>query len=129
MEQTNSLKFDKSFEALYTIAMKMADTCIGSKTIEARFSKLEEEYQEVVRAFKEFNAMVPTRIYEGRPLYNCEESREHTENIIGELSDVLFVLLHIAHKLGPERTAFQLLHMAMTKMLARMNDPEYRAKN
>ena len=123
-----SVKFDKSFEALYNIAMNMADTCIVNQTIESRFSKLEEEYQEVIRAFQGFNSMVPTRIYEGKPLYNGEESREHTENIIGELSDILFVLLHIAHRLSPGCTAFELLHMATTKMLSRMNDPEYVAK-
>lgn len=122
------VKFDKSFEALYKIAMNMADTCIGNKTIEARFSKLEEEYQEVVTAFESFNAMVPTRIYQGEKLYAGQESKERAEDIIGELSDVLFVLLHIAHKLGPGCTAFDLLHMATIKMLGRMNDPEYKAK-
>ena len=49
------VKFDKSFEALYKIAMTMADTTIGAKTIDDRFEKLEEEYQELIEAFQDLD--------------------------------------------------------------------------
>lgn len=111
------IKFNRSFETLYAISMNMADECIGNKTIDARFSKLEEEYQELIAEFgkKQF-----TSISNGERLY------QH-ERITSELSDVLFVLLHIGHKL--DISATELLHMAALKMLKRMNDPNYKAKN
>jgi NTP pyrophosphatase (non-canonical NTP hydrolase) len=123
----NQPKFNKSFEALYAIAMSMADECIGNKTIEARFSKLEEEYQELVEAFAAFKKLSPTRVSEKTEYYDPQELKEVWENITNEIADVLFVLLHIAHQTG-EATAKELLHRSTTKMLARMNDPEYIAK-
>jgi NTP pyrophosphatase (non-canonical NTP hydrolase) len=120
-------KFDKSFEALYNVAMNMADTCIGAKAIEARFEKLEEEYQELVEAFAAFRKLSPTRVSEKTEYYDPIELKNAWENITNEMADVLFVLLHIAHQTG-EATAKELLHRSTTKMLARMNDPEYIAK-
>lgn len=106
--------FDKSFESLYKTAMAMADNCIVNKTIEQRFDKLEEEYQELIKEFtKKQHATVWTP--------------DNTKEIKDEIGDVLFVLLHIAHKM--DISIFQLLHAAASKMLARMNDPEYVAKN
>lgn len=109
------VKFDKSFESLYVISMKMADKTIGNKEMDKRFEKLEEEYQELVAEYTGFLAME-------KPTY-----QETYKKIKGEMSDVLFVLLHIGHKLG--FTAFDLLHMASSKMLSRMNDSTYQAKN
>lgn len=109
------VKFNKTFEALYSISMKMADKCIGGKDVEARFSKLEEEYQELIVEYDTF-LKAETKNY-----------REVGKRIHDEMGDVLFVLLHIGHKLG--FTAFDLLHTASSKMLSRMNDVNYIAKN
>lgn len=125
----NNLKFDKSFEALYKISMQMADSCIVNKTLDQRFDKLHEEFQEVIEAFSSFKKMVPVRIHQQIATYDARECAEHEDEIIGELSDLMFVLLHIAHKLGPGYTAFDLLHKASSKMLSRMNDADYIAKN
>lgn len=111
----NTIKFHKSFEALYSIAMNMADTCIGQKTIEKRVEKLEEEFTEVMEAYRAM--MLEKHIFQ-----------EHVEPLENELADLLFVLLHIAHKVS-SLTAFELLHRASSKMLGRMNDSEYIAKN
>jgi len=115
------VKFDKSFEALYKIAMNMADTCIGQKTIDARFDKLEEEYQELVEAFGAFKKQ-----YEGKDTGQWAINDQVANDLMGEASDLLFVLLHIAHKF--KRTPFELLHNASSKMLLRMNDADYKAK-
>lgn len=122
-----AVKFDKSFEALYAIAMQMADSCIGNKTLEARFEKLEEEYQELVEAFAAFKKLSPTRVSEKTEYYDPQELKEVWENITNEIADVLFVLLHIAHK-SEAATAKDLLHRAASKMLFRMNDVNYIAK-
>jgi NTP pyrophosphatase (non-canonical NTP hydrolase) len=127
--QNQQIKFNKTFEALYTISMAMADACIVNKPLDARFEKLEEEFNEVIQAFAGFKQMVPVRVLQNIPTYDARECAEHEEQIAGELSDLMFVLLHIAHKLGPGYTAFDLLHKAASKMLSRMNDAEYIAKN
>lgn len=120
----NNKKFNKSFDALYNIAMNMADECIMNKPIEARFSKLDEEYRELIEEISLY--LDEVKISEG-------DSRLETAKAValhrlkGELSDVLFVLLHCSHKLG--FTGFELLHQASSKMLARMNDSTYIAKN
>lgn len=106
-------KFNKSFEALYAIAMKMADECIVNKTMKERFAKLTEEYKEVLEAFETHDKLM------------C---RETMDMLMDELGDLLFVLLHIAALAG-HQSAKSLLHKAMTKMLYRMNDPNYVAKN
>jgi NTP pyrophosphatase (non-canonical NTP hydrolase) len=121
------VKFHKTFEALYSTAMNMADNCIGNKTIEARFDKLEEEYQELIEAFGNFKKLVPTRTTENTEYYDPNELKKVWEDITNEMADVLFVLLHIGHKSG-EATAFDLLHRAAYKMLGRMNDNNYKAK-
>lgn len=119
--QEQPLKFNKSFEALYQIAMKMADEYIGQKTIEKRFSKLEEEYRELIQSFDAFMKFEQGVI--------SGEYLEAIDDILGEMGDVLFVLLHIGHRLHPGTTAFTLLHGAISKMLSRMNDSDYVAKN
>ncbi|MEO7016534.1 MAG: MazG-like family protein [Leifsonia sp.] len=124
----SNVKFDKSFEALYNVAMNMADNCIGNKTIEARFSKLEEEYQELVEAFAAFRKLSPTRVSANTEYFDPNELKAAWENITNEMADVLFVLLHIAHK-SEAATAKDLLHRAASKMLSRMNDVNYIAKN
>lgn len=112
------MKFNKSFECLYTIAMTMADNCIGAKELEQRFSKLEEEYQELIEAFDK---------QQSDPLkFDADATIELNDNLKKELSDVLFVVLHIGHKINA--SGFELLHMATSKMLARMNDVNYIAK-
>lgn len=115
-EEKLLIKFDRSFESLYKISMAMADNCIGSKSMAKRFDKLKEEYDELVEAFQ-FVELLERGI-----------SKAEHDMLIGEISDVLFVLLHIAHLSGGE-TPFSLLHKAMTKMLDRMNDSDYIAKN
>lgn len=110
--------FKKDFEALYAISMNMANECITNKPMEARFSKLHEEFHEVIEAFANYQ--------------NCDSDSQIMHKakrlaLISELSDLLFVLLHIGHKF--DISAFELLHMASSKMLSRMNDPEYKAKN
>lgn len=122
------IKFNKSFEALYNIAMKMADECIGAKDLKSRFKKLDEEYNELSDAFEAFTQLVPTHVSETTEYYDPHELREVWNNIVGEAADVLFVLLHILHRSG-EATAFELLHKASSKMLSRMNDVNYIAKN
>jgi NTP pyrophosphatase (non-canonical NTP hydrolase) len=122
-----SQHFNKSFESLYNIAMKTADECIVAKSMEKRFEKLEEEYQEVIEAFANIQNQTPSRVVNNVKYYNGEESKELLNNLHGELSDMLFVLLHIAHLNG--ESAFSLLHKATAKMLSRMNDPDYKAKN
>ena len=122
------IKFNKSFETLYAISMNMADQCIGAKTIENRIAKLDEEYNELSQAFEAFKSLVPTRVSENTKYYDPHEIRDVWNNIVGEAGDVLFVLLHILHTSG-EATAFELLHKASSKMLARMNDVNYIAKN
>lgn len=92
----------------------MADTCVKAQDMNARISKLQEEYQELITEFNNGEQL------EYWPVDNYGK-------IKGEVSDVLFVLLHIASKKGWK--PFDLLHMATTKMLSRMNDPEYIAKN
>jgi NTP pyrophosphatase (non-canonical NTP hydrolase) len=121
---SNSPNFNKSFEALYNIAMEMADNCIVKNTLEDRFNKLEEEHRECLEAF--------SRYKEELSLHEKDERLETMmkvvkANLIGELADVLFVLLHTAHTLG--ETPFQLLHRATSKLLGRMNDDGYVAKN
>lgn len=109
------IKFNKTFEALYKISMKMADECIGHKEMELRFAKLEEEYQELIAEYDTFlKAEKADYIATGKRIHD-------------EMADVLFVLLHIGHKLG--FSAFDLLHTASSKMLSRMNDKNYIAKN
>lgn len=108
------IKFNKSFEALYKSAMTLADNVIVKKELEARFEKLGEEYQELIEEFER--------------LKNCPDIlKEDMAKIKDEFGDVLFVLLHVAHQYNFK--AFDLLHGAMSKMLARMNDPSYVAKN
>lgn len=106
----------RDFEALYKVAMSMADTCIGEVGIEKRFEKLHEEFQELIEAFSDANSK--------------ETLQEHNyafNHVKDELADLLFVLLHIGHKLNI--SPFQLLHQASSKMLSRMNDPNYTPKN
>lgn len=110
-----AVKFDRSFESLYKTAISMADNCIVNKTPEQRIEKLKEEHGELIEAFE--HMISQPHIY-----------REHVQPFEDELSDVLFVLLHVAHKVSA-LTPFNMLHKAMTKMLARMNDAEYSAKN
>lgn len=110
----NNQNFNKSFEALYDIAMNMGDTCIVNNKLENRFDKLEEEYRELIA---EFAAIKDP----------CALSNNQLFALKGELADVLFVLLHIAHKY--EFTPFELLHLASCKMLNRINDKNYKAKN
>lgn len=125
---------DKSFEALYTIAMSMADTCITHQDFKDRMSKLEEEYQELVEAYSEGGLGVPkTKRFihsenskEPVVFLTSGEKPEALSMFVKELADVLFVLLHIGKQVG--QTPHSLLHMAATKMLARMNDPNYIAK-
>lgn len=107
-------KFNKSFEALYAIAMKMADECIVNKPLSCRFEKLTEEYNEVIEAYGLWA--------------KHSDNASTNEYVVDELADLLFILLHIAHKIDGT-TGFQLLHKAMTKMLSRMNDSNYVAKN
>lgn len=114
------IKFNKSFDTLYSISMKMADECIGSKKPSQRFEKLEEEYHELIEAFAQWN--------NGQDL-SASENLDLLEKIIDEMGDVLFVLLHCAHRIIPGTTAFTLLHAASSKMLSRMNDSNYTAKN
>ncbi len=121
-QNENAVKFDKSFEALYQIAMKMADSCIVNKTMEQRFDKLEEEYQELIEAFAAFKKQ-----YEQREGNSWAINDQVANDLMGEASDVLFVLFHIAHKF--QRRPFELLHLAASKMLKRMNDADYIAKN
>lgn len=109
----NNNNFNKSFEALYAISMEMANQCIGQKDLEKRFEKLQEEYDEVIECFQFYQ--------------KCKDDKAANNDLNSELSDLFFVLLHIAHKRG--LTAFELLHKASSKMLGRMNDPEYIAKN
>lgn len=110
--ETPQIKFNKSFETLYNSAMALADQCIVAKAMEKRFEKLDEEFKELIDAFQHFQKT------QDNPSRNL---------IKGECGDLLFVLLHIAHISG--WTAFDLLHGAMSKMLARMNDASYIAKN
>lgn len=126
------LKFNKSFDALYNISMAMADECIGNKTMLARYAKLDEEINELKEQLD-----VPWLKYGTEQLRNAKGSKHyHTgteeaivnvDQIEDEMSDVLFVLLHIAHKF--KITPFTLLHKSSSKMLARMNDVNYKAKS
>lgn len=112
-----SVKFDKSFEALYKSAMAMADNCIPNKDMDKRFEKLAEEYAELLEIRDQCRGVKPV----------SEDASILDGGLHGEFADVLFVLLHIAHIKG--WTAFDLLHAATSKMLYRMNDPNYIAKN
>jgi NTP pyrophosphatase (non-canonical NTP hydrolase) len=115
---------DKSFEALYAVSMAMADACIVNKSIDQRFSKLEEEYQEVIEAFSNYQRELNLSAEDDR----LETMQKITKiELQKELSDLLFVLLHIGHQL--DISAFELLHMASSKMLSRMNNPNYKPKN
>lgn len=116
MEQP-PVKFDKSFEALYKIAMSMADACIVNKPIDARFEKLLEEYNELSKEY---------HLFKIAPDHSNEKATARVM-MKKEAADLLFVLLHIAHLNG--WTAFDLLHDACHKLLLRMNDPNYIAKN
>lgn len=110
-----AVKFNKTFEALYAVSMSMADQCIVNKPLKKRFEKLDEEYHEVNQAYE---AMTEAE--------HC--TREYIFDLENELSDLLFVLLHIGHTLSG-LTAFEMLHRASSKMLSRMNDADYIAKN
>lgn len=105
-------KFNKSFEALYRIAINMADQLIGNNKTADRINKLKEEFKELLDEV------------EGLPE---QFNPELMPAITGEYGDVLFVLLHLGHKLGID--PFAALHGAASKMLARMNDKNYIAKN
>jgi hypothetical protein len=115
--------FNKSFEALYNISMEMANQCVDyRKTVEARFEKAEEEYQELVEAFEAFRELYKDKD-KGHSWAINDEVANH---LMSETSDLLFVLFHIASKF--KKTPFDLLHAAASKMLMRMNDPNYKAK-
>jgi len=101
----------RDFEALHKIAMVMADTCIEKQTMQDRFDKLEEEYRELIESI---NAIKN----------KARVTKDEDDAFKGELSDVLFVLLHIAHRSGGT-SPFELLHIATSKMLNRMNDQTY----
>lgn len=117
------VKFNKSFEALYNSAMALADQCIVKKEMPNRYKKLEEEYQELMDAYTMLQAFEVTR----QEFFDGKNKQDFLNHVKGECGDLLFVLLHIAHLSG--WTAFDLLHGAMSKMLARMNDANYVAKN
>ena len=114
---------DKSFEALYATAMAMADACIVNKQPHHRFEKLDEEVQELIEAFNNLGhyERQETELVDGK------DHQAYLAGLKGELSDVLFVLLHIGHQ--HDFSAFDMLHTASSKMLARMNDVNYKAKN
>jgi NTP pyrophosphatase (non-canonical NTP hydrolase) len=114
---------EKTFEALYATAMAMADACIVNKQPFHRFKKLDEECTELIEAFNELGHFERQE----EEFVNGRDHKEYLDRLKGELSDVLFVLLHIGHQHGI--TAFDMLHMASSKMLARMNDDNYKAKN
>lgn len=107
------VKFRKDFETLYTIAMTMADSCIVNKPLARRFEKLHEEYKELSVELVNY--------------LKLDSKNKNLSEVKGELGDMLFVLLHISHIIG--WTPFELLHQASSKMLARMNDENYIAKN
>jgi hypothetical protein len=115
---------DKSFDTVFAIAMSMADTCLTNQEIEARFAKLEEEYQELIKEFSDIQAMKPLDFATHDVFVEAQQLAK--DRLIKEAADCLFVLLHIGHKLG--YTAKDLLHMSATKMLARLNDSNYIAK-
>lgn len=128
-EENDAKKFfNRDFECLYNIAMTMADSCIVNKPMEARFAKLTEEYKEVIEDFEKYTAANVTLERKHTHIQETFIDKEVEGELIAELSDLLFVLLHIAHMLN-RTTAFKLLHMASTKMLGRINDPTYTAKN
>ncbi len=101
MENTN-------FEAIEKIAIHMADTCLKTD-ISGRIKKLEEEFAELMAE------LTPNQL-SGTNLINRDKAQK-------EMGDVLFVLLHLANKMGTNAT--ELLHYATNKMLNRIVNPDY----
>lgn len=116
---------EKGFEAIEKIAINMADTVWPDYDHKKKVGKLEEEFRELIEAFcsmgfKDEDTGEVT-IVKATGLRNQKElDMEHVKD---EMGDVLFVLTHIANRMG--FTMAELLHHASTKLLRRIQDPSY----
>lgn len=122
------MPFKRDFESLYNISMSMADEVIGvitNENLPDRLDKLNEEYNELLIEFD--IAKTVKLLNDHMPTHLSQKDAEIKNRLKGELGDVLFVLLHIAH--GLQLSPHALLHGASMKMLTRMNDINYKPKN
>lgn len=95
------------FETIEEIAVYMADTVLETD-IPGRVQKLEEEFAELMAELigPDGNFLI-----------------KDSDRVIKEMGDVLFVLLHLANKLGTNGT--ELLHYATNKMFNRIINPNF----
>lgn len=96
--------------------LAMLDDKYGTD-LSMRFKKLDEEYNELREAV---NRDVPNTL-------TLEHCADYTRDILDELSDVNFLIFHIAGIMGVSQD--KLLSMAVDKIKGREKDPNYKRKH